>query len=38
MESKGSCGSGGSTDPYFGGRAHHGRGFVDQPVQSALQV
>ena len=26
-----------STGPYFGGRVRHGRGFVGQPVQFALQ-
>ncbi|XP_070055400.1 uncharacterized protein [Nicotiana tomentosiformis] len=27
-----------STGPYFGGRVRHGRGFVGQPVQFALQA
>ncbi|XP_070050917.1 uncharacterized protein [Nicotiana tomentosiformis] len=30
-------GLGGSIGPYFGGRVCHGRGFVGQPVQFALQ-
>ncbi|XP_070057300.1 uncharacterized protein [Nicotiana tomentosiformis] len=37
-EAKKPRGPGGSTDPYFGGRALHGRDFVGQPVQSALQA